>query len=1087
MANFDKDDISIIRSSELFDGKWYLDSYPDVRALGMDPAEHYIWIGARLNRNPSEKFDGAAYLRENGDVAKAGLNPLVHYARWGRSEGRRLSDVPAPVSEKSWKVGKKAALRAAPTILLCAHEVHPYLFGGERSFLDVLNCLAQLRVNIYVSVPKDSNADYLEALLENSCGVYSFAYPLWRKNVKESEAIIESFADIIKRHQVDVVYVNTIFVVEPQIASKRLGRFSVCHARELIDQDDHLRNRIGLNATEIVSAISRRSDLVVANSKATQALFSGAVNVIHAPNVVSPAELDIPNDVGSTLTFAIVSSNTPKKGIADFLEVARICRQTTPNARFLVIGPTNAYTEELVQKGLPENLSLAGYASSPRAAMERANVVLSLSHFAESFGRTVAEAQAARRPVIAYDWGAIPELIEQGRTGFLAPYRDVDSVASYVEKLCSEPSLIKEMGEAGRAKMIGEYAPDVLRKALQRVFRQALQSDIGLRSDVSKKRVTVIVPVYNAPDSVRCCLESLRKWTDVAANRILMINDGSTHPDIGPLLHAFERDNEGFYLINNESNLGYTRTINKAIQWAEEDDVVLLNSDTLVTPEWLEGLQRCALERSDVGTVTAMSDNAGAFSFPISNEYNPKPDGVTHELWAATLLRATGTCRPVEVPTGNGFCIYIKRELIKRIGLFDEKAFPRGYGEENDFCMRALGAGWVNLISPYSFVFHERTKSFGKEKEELVKNAMEIMGRKHPTYAKRVRAAFSSSEMLHLRQAFKAVYDFDAKVSNVPVSVANDSTELPEQRFVRLNEALINWPEVEKRCASRQHDLVSIVICVYNNAHLTEKCLISIFGHTQETNFEVVVVDNGSDIATLAMLERWAKEQPKIKLIRNFENLNFSLGNNIGFAASQGSRVVFLNNDTEVTSGWLEALLNGLDVDGVKAAQPKLLFPDGRVQCIGVVFSAKSPLGYPIYADEPNNAIHTKNSRNYRAITAACLAIRAIDFAKVKGFDPHYINGQEDVDLCLRLGEGKAVFACAADSIVYHHEGRTPGRGKHIKHNRTLFVERWSSKFEADDVGYYRNDSVTPSEYSIDVPEFLEQGIACWRPSTYVQ
>lgn len=97
--------------------------------------------------------------------------------------------------------------------------------------------------------------------------------------------------------------------------------------------------------------------------------------------------------------------------------------------------------------------------------------------------------------------------------------------------------------------------------------------------------------------------------------------------------------------------------------------------------------------------------------------------------------------------------MYIRRPLFDAIGLFDEETFPRGYGEENDFCMRALRGGWRNLISPHAYVFHVRTASFGAEKESLTKAAINKVTERHPDYAERVKTAFASTEMQALRVA----------------------------------------------------------------------------------------------------------------------------------------------------------------------------------------------------------------------------------------------------------------------------------------------------------------------------------------------
>ncbi|MBX3491406.1 MAG: glycosyltransferase family 2 protein [Parvibaculum sp.] len=83
-----ENDIATVRDSGLFDTAWYLAQYPDVEALGLDPVEHYLWVGAQIGRNPSPTFDTRAYVAANPDVAIAGINPLVHYATIGKREGR---------------------------------------------------------------------------------------------------------------------------------------------------------------------------------------------------------------------------------------------------------------------------------------------------------------------------------------------------------------------------------------------------------------------------------------------------------------------------------------------------------------------------------------------------------------------------------------------------------------------------------------------------------------------------------------------------------------------------------------------------------------------------------------------------------------------------------------------------------------------------------------------------------------------------------------------------------------------------------------------------------------------------------------
>ncbi|NWK94269.1 hypothetical protein DM806_00860 [Sphingobium lactosutens] len=1081
------DDVARIKESDLFDAAWYLKTYPDVAILQMDPVEHYLWLGARLGRNPSPHFSTTSYLEVNPDVQQAGINPLTHYARSGQREGRRIAPRRRALDPQSWLKGDVSVIDDAPSILLCAHEGNAQMFGGERSFLDMLEALAQMRLNVYVAMPGEGNLDYIEILRQKSSGVFCFPYFQWSKNRKPDETSIEDFTHIIEQCNISLVYCNTIVLVDPLIAARRAGRLTAIHARELIDHDEHLCNRMGMDAQGIIDRVLQQTDYVIANSAATQQLFAHSRRSFHVPNVAKVDLLDMPNVLGENIIFGIVSSNIPKKGIADFVEVARKAESLVPSARFRVIGPDNDYVAELKAGDLPGNLEFAGYAHSPAEAMEQVNVVLTLSHFAESFGRTVAEAQAARRPVIGYRWGAVPELIDEGQTGFLVGYKDVEAVLARVNKLCKEPGLIATMGEAGRQKIVRQFAPVALRNNLRHALSAILAEDVPLRADATR-RLTIIVPVYNAPDAVERCLNSVLAKTDLSANRVLMINDGSSDERILPMLEAFAR-NPGFHLLVNPRNMGYTRTINRGIDWADKDDILLLNSDTIVHDGWIEGMQKIALGTPKAGTVTAMGDNSGAFSFPTANIVNPMPEGFTHDEWAKRIIAFTGETAPIDVPTGNGFCMYIRRDLLAHVGLFDEDAFPRGYGEENDFCMRTMKAGWKNFITPHAYVFHQRTASFGAEKEGLMKTAMEIVNQRHPDYVRRVQTAFGSGRMKALRALSARAYE-DVAVPAVPawrsaaVGEPADGSRYrvgPEKRFQSLNQMVIDWHGLRGQAPQRDPDLVSIIVCVYNQYSLTNKCLNALARHCGRAKIEIIMVNNASDEETSGLLDEWAARDGRITVIHNFDNLNFSLGNNIGFAASHGARVVFLNNDTEVQPGWLEPLLAPLADPEVMGTQPKLLYPDGRVQCVGVVFSGKTPLGYPIYVDEAADSPLVTQNRRFRAITGACFAMRATDFASVGGFDTVFINGQEDIDLCYRTGHGRNVFEYVAGSTVTHHEGRTKGRGRFIIHNRYSYAARWSNVFPGDDASYYMQDGFAVAEYVIDRPELDEAGIACWR------
>lgn len=302
--------------------------------------------------------------------------------------------------------------------------------------------------------------------------------------------------------------------------------------------------------------------------------------------------------------------------------------------------------------------------------------------------------------------------------------------------------------------------------------------------------------------------------------------------------------------------------------------------------------------------------------------------------------------------------------------------------------------------------------------------------------------------------------------------------------YVVLQKHLIDWPRLAAEAPARDPRLASIVIPIYGQKDLTEDCLQSLYAVDAGYRFELILVDNGSDSATGALLDSWCARRPEIKLVRNWENLNFALGCNLGFAATRGATVVFLNNDTVVKPGWLRPLATALDDPRIGAVQPKLLYPDGNVQSFGTVLGPQGTIPYELYRQQPGDVPQVCRRRELQMITAACMAIRAGDFAALHGFDPMFINGQEDNDLCLRLGAATGrVCLVEPASVVIHREGATPGRGRFSQANRRIFAARWAGKLRADDAAIYAADGLQAQDYRPDVPEWAPAGLASFRPT----
>ena len=261
------------------------------------------------------------------------------------------------------------------------------------------------------------------------------------------------------------------------------------------------------------------------------------------------------------------------------------------------------------------------------------------------------------------------------------------------------------------------------------------------------------------------------------------------------------------------------------------------------------------------------------------------------------------------------------------------------------------------------------------------------------------------------------------------------------------------------------HPLVSIIIINRNGLDHFRVLLKSLVERTFYRNFEIICVDNGSTDESIAFLEGYRKYFP-IKIILNGENKSFSEANNIGVREAEGDYYLFLNNDIEVTDGWLDELLHACQQEeNAGAVGARLLYPEipgnlkkaGRsyaIQHAGVIF--KEVVREDQYFIQPYNRRNCEPDRDHfggnerlAAVTAAVLLVEAGKYKQIGGFDEQYIYGYEDVDLCLKLDEAGYRNIYCPHSILFHYEfGTQKEDDKEEVYQRRLrnfqiFRKRW--------------------------------------------
>lgn len=247
-----------------------------------------------------------------------------------------------------------------------------------------------------------------------------------------------------------------------------------------------------------------------------------------------------------------------------------------------------------------------------------------------------------------------------------------------------------------------------------------------------KNTVDIIIPVYNSFKYVKACIESVLNNTKENF-RIIIVNDNSSETELKEYFSTL-KSHPNIIIINNTENLGFVKSVNIGMKFDQKNDVVLLNSDTEVTPNWLEKMHSCAYSNELIATVTPLSNNATIASVPNWCEDNEIPEGFSIKKFSE-LIESKSMKLYIEIPTAIGFCMYIKRSAINAVGLFDEINFGKGYGEENEFCMRVRSIGLQNVLDDATFVYHKGSATFSDEKrKQLVDKNLKTLDKIFPDY-----------------------------------------------------------------------------------------------------------------------------------------------------------------------------------------------------------------------------------------------------------------------------------------------------------------------------------------------------------------
>lgn len=290
--------------------------------------------------------------------------------------------------------------------------------------------------------------------------------------------------------------------------------------------------------------------------------------------------------------------------------------------------------------------------------------------------------------------------------------------------------------------------------------------------------IDIILPVYGNFHDARKAIDSVleNKSKNKTDFRLIVIDDAS--PDAFADFIGDTAKHANIILVRNETNLGFVLTVNSGFAMSQTNDVIILNSDTEVYGDWIDRLGSMLSSDRTIGTITPLSNAATILSYPREGvDYS----GALEISWREVdEMCATLGSPPLPIPTGIGFCMAIRRSCLDMIGDFDAGHFGRGYGEENDFCMRAHARGWKNVAARNVFVWHRGGGSFKGDKQKLSNRAQQVLKKLHPEYSTLVETFRRQDPLAPLRAELdirRVLHSTDGRLV-----VGSDKSEAPSGR-----------------------------------------------------------------------------------------------------------------------------------------------------------------------------------------------------------------------------------------------------------------------------------------------------------------
>lgn len=341
--------------------------------------------------------------------------------------------------------------------------------------------------------------------------------------------------------------------------------------------------------------------------------------------------------------------------------------------------------------------------------------------------------------------------VEYDDTYLLGEEKEILSFQTKIKELTSLQSFLRvhnySVGSVEKDRLVKSIIPGLIDTCRESQYVPAAEI-LPIETAEIKPEIAVIVPIYKGVEETLNCLKSVLWSKNKQSFRLIAIYDCGPEAEMLPSLQELSKQS-CLELHENLTNLGFVGTVNRGMKLAVNHDVILLNSDTLVADGWLDAIAEAAYSAANVATVTPISNNATICSFPNFCQDNELPAG--HNVNTLAGLCSSNTSQPVELPTAHGYCMFINRHAINEVGYFDEETWGKGYGEENDFSLRATKLGWKHLATNKTFVHHLGSVSFAGDAPKLMIKNQEILNKLYPDYPALIHDFIHKDPMRALR------------------------------------------------------------------------------------------------------------------------------------------------------------------------------------------------------------------------------------------------------------------------------------------------------------------------------------------------